>query len=83
MLGDEDQIENVNNTIAVGIGSGFAEVVGDLYEIQDVDTPIAVDIGGIFGFQIDFTVEVGEQAGGSGSYLADLLANQCLISTLE
>ena len=67
LLGDKDQIENVDNTIAVGVWGGFAEPVGNLYQIQDVDGTIAVDIGETFGREVDFTVEVGEQVGNGRS----------------
>ena len=63
LLGDEDQIQNVDHAIAVGVRGGFTEPVGDLDQIQDVDGSIAVDIGGVFGFEVDFAIEVGEQMG--------------------
>ncbi len=63
LLGDKDQIEDVDDTIAIGVWGGFAESVGDLYQIQDVDAPITVDIGKTFGFEIDFAIEVGERVG--------------------
>ena len=60
LLGDKDQVENVDYPIAVGIWSGFTESVGDLYQIQDVDLSIAVDVGAAFGLEVDLAVEVGE-----------------------
>lgn len=35
LLGDEDQIEEVDGTIAVGVRCGLAEAISDLHQIQD------------------------------------------------
>ena len=56
LLGNKDQIQNVDNPIAIGVRGGFAEAVGDLDQIQDVDFPITVDISGVWDFEIDFAV---------------------------
>ena len=72
LLGDKDQIEDIDDAIAVGVWCGFAETVGDLNQIQDVDTSITVDIGETFGFKIDFAIEVGEQVGQRRSVVSPL-----------
>ena len=56
LLGDKDQVKNVDNPIPIGIGSGFTQTVGNLHQIQDVEPPIAVDISGIWGFEIHLTI---------------------------
>ena len=60
LLGDEDQVESVNDPIAIRVWGGCTESVGDLNEIQDVDTPIVVDIGEAWGLEVDFAIEIGE-----------------------
>ena len=39
LLGNKNQIENVDSAIAIGVWGGFTEPVGDLHQIQDVDFP--------------------------------------------
>ena len=53
LLGDKDQVENVDDAVAVGVWGGLAEAVGDLHQIQDVDLSIAVDVGAAFGLEVD------------------------------
>ena len=60
LLSDKDQIQDVDDAVAVGVRGGFTETVGDLHKVQDVDLPIVVDIGETSGCEIDFAVEVGE-----------------------
>ena len=63
LLGDKYQIQNIDDTIAVGIWSRFTQSIGNLHQIQDIDPSIAVDISETFAREIDFTVEVREQVG--------------------
>ena len=56
LLGDKDQIQNVDNPIAIGVRGDFTQSVGDLHQIQDVDLPIAVDISEASGREIDFAI---------------------------
>ena len=72
LLGDEDQIEDIDDAIAVGIWSGLTESVGNLYQIQDVDLSITVDIGETFGCEIDFAIEIGELVGGGRSVISPI-----------
>ena len=46
LLGDKDQIENVDYTIAIEVWCGFTESVGDKDQIQDVNNTVSVDING-------------------------------------
>ena len=63
MLGDKDQIQDIDRTIAVGVGRGLAEPVRYLHQIQDVNRTIAVDIDKPFCREIDLAIEVGELVG--------------------
>lgn len=72
LLGNKDQIEDVDDAVAVGVGGGFTETVGDLHKVQDVDFPIAVDIGETFGCEVDFAIKIGEEVGGGRSVTAPI-----------
>ena len=63
LLSYKDQIEDIDNPIAIGVWSGCTQTVGNLNQVQDIDMPIAVDIGEAFGREIDFAVKVGKNVG--------------------
>ena len=72
LLGDKDQIQDVDNTIAIGIWGGFTETVGNLNQIHDIDMPITVDIGKAAALEIDFAVKVREQVGDGCSVVSPI-----------
>ena len=63
VLGNKDQIQDVDHAIIIGVRGGFTEAAGNKDQIQDVGPPIAVDIGGVFALGVDFAVRVGELVG--------------------